>query len=113
MVLKLNSFAGIFIGTAFSFMQFIDMGSTRNLIILGIAINFGFLLPSYFQRNTELKISGDLPWEEYLLLEAFVTTSFSCCIGNRYLNTFIIRFFSTPHLVASLTGGLLDNIVPG
>lgn len=34
-------------------------------------------------------------------------------LGDPYFNSFLTNFLATPHLVGSLTGGLLDNLIPG
>lgn len=71
---------GIFIGLVLSNMQYIDMGSTRNLAIIGISILVGLMIPYWTKNNSDFIDTGN----STLIISHFVSAvlSFYCSHSN-------------------------------
>jgi solute carrier family 23 (nucleobase transporter), member 1 len=82
---------GLIAAVGLSNLQRADMGSQRNLMIVGFVLFMGLVVPSYF---------GDLP-ADWTLLGVDWLTSLATSIGGSGI------------AVAALLGLLLDNLIPG
>lgn len=81
---------GILIGVILSYMQLIDLNSTRNVSIIGIALLLGMMLPHWCTNNHD-----------------------SINTGNREIDNVIILCLSNPSFVGSVFACFLDNTIPG
>lgn len=45
--------------SSFFFLQYVDLNSSRNLLILGFSTFSGLVLPSWFQSNPGIIDTGD------------------------------------------------------
>ncbi|XP_050406135.1 solute carrier family 23 member 2 isoform X2 [Patella vulgata] len=81
---------GIFIGLILSNLQFIDLNSTRNLAIVGIAILLGLMLPYWTERNQD----------------AIKT-------GNAHIDNIFLTLISNGGFVGGFVAFFLDNTVQG
>ncbi|KAK6183589.1 hypothetical protein SNE40_011041 [Patella caerulea] len=81
---------GIFIGLILSNLQFIDLNSTRNLAIVGIAILLGLMLPYWAEKNQDV-----------------IKT------GNAHIDNIFLMLISNGGFVGGFIAFFLDNTVPG
>ncbi|CAG5128101.1 unnamed protein product, partial [Candidula unifasciata] len=80
---------GIFIGLVLSYLQFVDLNSTRNLAIIGMSLLLGMMLPYWIGENPD----------------AIET-------GNPNANNVIKVLLNNPSFVGGFCACLLDNTVP-
>ncbi|KAI8770597.1 solute carrier family 23 member 1 [Biomphalaria glabrata] len=81
---------GILIGVILSYLRLIDLNSTRNLSIIGIALLLGMMLPYWVQKNPNAIHTG---------------------IGQ--LDNVILLCLSNPSFVGGFFACFMDNTVPG
>ncbi|XP_051787126.1 solute carrier family 23 member 2 [Erpetoichthys calabaricus] len=81
---------GMISAVGISNLQFVDLNSSRNLLILGFSIFSGLVIPTWFHSNKEI-----------------VNT------GIRELDQVIIVLLTTNMFVGGFLGFFLDNTIPG
>ncbi|CAC5418810.1 SLC23A1 [Mytilus coruscus] len=81
---------GMFIGLIMSNVQYIDINSSRNLAIIGIAIMIGLMIPYWASNNMD-----------------------TIKTGISELDGFLKMILSNPNLSGGFTACFLDNTVPG
>lgn len=81
---------GLIVAVGLSTLQRVDLGSQRNLLIIGFLMFFGLSLPAYFAENP-------LTWPE----------------RYQWLADVIVTIGSTSMAVAAIFGLILDNVIPG
>ncbi|ESO93987.1 hypothetical protein LOTGIDRAFT_153464 [Lottia gigantea] len=81
---------GIFIGLILSNLQFVDLNSTRNLAIVGLAILLGLMLPYWSAQNQN-----------------------GIQTGNAYVDNVILMLISNGGFIGGFVAFVLDNTVPG
>ncbi|BFY97984.1 hypothetical protein BsWGS_01024 [Bradybaena similaris] len=81
---------GIFIGLVLSYLQFVDLNSTRNLAIVGMALLMGMMLPYWIEQNPDAIETGN-------------------AVGNNVIRVLL----SNSSFVGGFFACVLDNTVPG
>ncbi|KAH9508741.1 hypothetical protein Btru_049792 [Bulinus truncatus] len=81
---------GILIGVILSYLRLIDLNSTRNLSIIGIALLLGMMLPYWVQKNPN-----------------------AIHTGYNQLDNVIVLCLSNPSFVGGFFACFMDNTVPG
>ncbi|KAH9500124.1 hypothetical protein Btru_076675 [Bulinus truncatus] len=81
---------GIFIGVILSYLQTVDLNSTRNLAIMGISLLLGVMMPLWVSKNPN----------------AFNT-------GDATLDSSLKMMLTNPSFVGGVFAFLMDNAAPG
>ncbi|XP_046558665.1 solute carrier family 23 member 2-like isoform X1 [Haliotis rubra] len=81
---------GMVTAVGVSTLQFIDLRSTRNLMIIGTSTMLGLKIPDWMASNSQAINTGSADFDQVLTV-----------------------LLSTPMFVAGFTGCFLDNLVPG
>ncbi|XP_055889524.1 solute carrier family 23 member 1-like [Biomphalaria glabrata] len=81
---------GIFIGVILSYLQTVDLNSTRNLAIMGISLLLGVMMPLWVSKNPH----------------AFNT-------GDATLDSSLKMLLTNPSFVGGVFAFLMDNTAPG
>ncbi|CAL1533030.1 unnamed protein product [Lymnaea stagnalis] len=81
---------GIFIGVILSYLQTVDLNSTRNLAIMGISLLLGVMMPIWVAKNPH----------------AFNT-------GNLTVDSSLKMLLTNPSFVGGIFAFLMDNTAPG
>lgn len=81
---------GFFIGIVLSNLQYIDLGSTRNVAIIGISLLFGLMMPYWMENNSD-----------------------GLQIGNEDVSRMIGILLANPVFCGGVLACFLDNTVPG
>ncbi|XP_046558675.1 solute carrier family 23 member 2-like isoform X1 [Haliotis rubra] len=78
------------VAVGLSTLQFVDLSSSRNLMVLGLALMLGMILPQWAKNNPK-----------------------AIDTGNEELTHILKVLLGTPMLVGGMVGCILDNIAPG
>ncbi|XP_067657825.1 solute carrier family 23 member 2-like [Haliotis asinina] len=81
---------GMVVAVGLSTLQFVDLSSLRNLMVLGLALMLGMMLPQWVKHNPK-----------------------AIDIGNAELTHILNVLLGTPMLVGGIVACVLDNIAPG
>ncbi|XP_064601384.1 solute carrier family 23 member 1-like [Liolophura sinensis] len=81
---------GILAAIGLSGLQFVDLSSSRNLIIVGISMFLGLLLPEWISRSPRAINSGNAQFDQVLTV-----------------------FLGTPMFIGGVIALILDNVAPG
>ena len=82
---------GILIGVILSYLQVVDLKTSRNVSIIGITITLGMMLPYWINKSPPGTINT----------------------GNPSLDNVIIVCLSNPPFLGGIVAFILDNLVPG
>ena len=69
---------GVFVGVNLSNLQVVDLASTRNLSIIGMAVFTGRLIPTWVEQNKTAIRTGKYICN-YIMLMQFLTSKFLKC----------------------------------
>ena len=83
-------YSGLVTALGISNLQFVDMNSSRNLLVFGFSLFFGMAMPHWLQKNSS----------------AIKT-------GNDVVDQILTVLLSTNMFVGGLIGAILDNTIPG
>ncbi|KAJ8002726.1 hypothetical protein DPEC_G00161940 [Dallia pectoralis] len=100
---------GMIAAVGISNLQYVDLNSSRNLLILGLSTFSGLVLPTWFHSNPGIIDTGtglipmELPGAEAL----------SDLSGLKELDQIIVVLFTTHMFIGGFFGFVLDNTIPG
>ncbi|XP_046555946.1 solute carrier family 23 member 1-like [Haliotis rubra] len=81
---------GMVVAVGLSTLQFVDLSSSRNLMVLGLALMLGIILPQWAKNNPR-----------------------AIDTGHDELTHILNVLLGSPMLVGGMVGCILDNIAPG
>lgn len=103
-------------GLGFSYLHFVDVRSTRNMIVLGMAIIVAIAVTSFLGQNKDYIKTGKLfsfitktfaYFSDYIILSQIFKKD------NEMLTSTLTVLLHSPMFVGGLLACILDNVLPG
>ena len=104
-------FAAMVVSAGMSYLQFVDLNSTRNLLILGVAFYFGLGVPTFFlDEENRIETGKETLGHTFRWFHRLNHVAFS---GSQIADEAIHILLTTNFFVGGLAGFFLDVIIPG